>query len=234
MSDENDLVLWPREADQDYIAARRELLAAERELYAQAERVAAARRALPPGAQVGDYRFDEGPLDLALDGGVHKTALGDLFGPHRTLFLYHLMFEPGADQACPMCSMWVDGFRGVAAHLAQHTAFAVVAKAPLADLRSWGRRRDWRGVRLISSYDTTFNRDFGFETTEGAQAPGVSVFVRDGELVRHFYSGRPDLSPRQSERGIDLLSPVWQVLDLLPGGRGDWYAGNDYVPDARS
>ncbi|PKW17865.1 uncharacterized protein DUF899 [Saccharopolyspora spinosa] len=78
------------------------------------------------------------------------------------------------------------------------------------------------GLARSASAGTTFNRDFGAENEERAQAPGVSVFVREDALVRYFYSGRPDLSPRQSERGIDLLSPVWQVLDL-PGGRGDWY-----------
>jgi predicted dithiol-disulfide oxidoreductase (DUF899 family) len=141
------------------------------------------------------------------------------------------MFHPDDAQACPMCSMWVDGFQGVAPHLARHTGFAVVAKAPLAKLRPWGRARGWTRLRLLSSHDSTFNADLGAESPDGAQRPVISVFTRDGDRVRHGYSQSADFIDG-AERGIDPLSPVWSVLDLLPGGRGDWYAENGYVLDA--
>ncbi|MFC5186360.1 DUF899 family protein [Actinomadura harenae] len=223
--------LWPEGADPEYVAARDALLKEEQELLAHAERVAEARRALPPGPVLPRYTFAEGPRDLSADGPVTATAMDELFGGHDTLVLYHLMYAPDAEAACPMCSMWVDGFHGVSHHLARHTGFAVVAKAPLPRLRAWGRRRGWDGLHLLSSHDSTFNRDMGTENADGAQHPGISVYDRaDGAGgVRHRYTMQASVSDELPERGIDPLSPVWQVLDLLPGGRGSWYAANDYA-----
>jgi predicted dithiol-disulfide oxidoreductase (DUF899 family) len=214
---------WPEGASAEYQAARVELAKAERTLRDQVEAVAAARRAMPPGPVLAEYELTEdGP-----DGPV-RTPLRDLFGDHDTLFTYHLMFAPDDDEACPMCSLWVDGFRGVTAHLARHTAFVVIGKAPLDKLRAWARLRKWDGLRILSSYGTTFNADMNAEHPDGAQRPMVSVLRKEGDTVRHFYS-LPANHFDGSERAIDLLSPVWNVLDLLPGGRGDWYAGNDYA-----
>lgn len=222
--------LWPEGADPEYVAARDALLKEERELLAHAERVAAARRALPPGPVLPAYTFAEGPRDLSVDGPVAETVLDEMFRDDDTLVVYHLMFAPDAEEACPMCSMWVDGFHGVSHHLARHTGFAVVAKAPLPKLRAWGRRRGWDGLRLLSSHDSTFNRDMGAENADGAQHPGISVFDRDDAgSVRHRYTMQASVSDDLPERGIDPLSPVWQVLDLLPGGRGTWYAANGYA-----
>ncbi|HEX2317145.1 MAG TPA: DUF899 family protein [Thermomonospora sp.] len=225
--------LWPAGADPAYVEARRALLAAEKDLLDHAERVAAARRELPPGPVLPAYVFTEGPRDLAADGPVTTTSLRELFDGHGTLVMYHLMFAPDADEACPMCSMWVDGFHGVAHHIARHAAFAVAAKAPLDRLRAWGRRRGWNGLRLVSAHDSAFNADLGVESEQGAQRPGVSVFDLDGDRVRHRYTMQASVDAELPERGIDLLSPVWQVLDLLPGGRGSWYAANDYAGAAR-
>ncbi|WP_433872597.1 DUF899 family protein [Saccharopolyspora sp. CA-218241] len=233
MAEGTELRLWPRSADPEYVEARRALRAAERELVDAVERVAAARRSLPPGGLLGDHVFVEGPGDLARDEPEAEVGLLDLFGEHDTLLIYHLMFAPGAGQGCPMCSMWVDGFHGVAHHLAQHTAFAVVAKAPSAELRAWGRARGWEGLRLVSSYGTDFNIELGVEEADGHQQPGVSVLLREGRGVRHFYTGQAAFTTVERERGIDLLSPVWQALDLLPTGRGQWYAGNSYTGASR-
>jgi predicted dithiol-disulfide oxidoreductase (DUF899 family) len=227
MSDTRDqpvLPIWPTGASPEYQAARMELARAERALRDQVEAVAAARRAMPPGPVLRDY-------ELAEDGpeGPFRTPLRELFEGHDTLFIYHLMFHPDHDAACPMCSMWVDGLRGVTAHLAQHTAFVVIAKAPLDKLRDWADRRGWTGLRLLSSYGTTFNTDLNAERPNGEQRPMVSVLRDEGGAVRHFYS-LPANHFDGTERGIDLLSPVWNVLDLLPSGRGEWYADNDYVP----
>ncbi|WFE43603.1 DUF899 family protein [Verrucosispora sp. WMMD1129] len=221
---------WPVGADEAYAAARRGLADAEQELRDQVERVAAARRALPPGPLLDDYRFAEGPTDLDRAEPIREVRLRELFDGHPTLFLYHLMFAPDATEACPMCSMWVDGFHGVLPHLLRHTAVAVVAKAPLPRLRAWARSRGWAGLRIVSSHGTSFNADVRAEYPDGTQRPMVSVLRAEGERVRHLYSA-PASFPDGGERGIDLLSPVWNVLDLLPTGRGDWYAGNDYVAE---
>lgn len=220
--------MWPAGSSPAYIDARLVLAKAERELRDRMEDVAQARRQLPPGALLGDYDLVEGPMDLGADEPVRTTRLVDLFGDHETLFVYHLMYHPDDDEACSMCSMWVDGFHGVAHHLAQHTSFVVVGKASLPRLRDWARQRGWAGVRILSSHDSTFNADVVAEHPDGAQRPMVSVFVREGERVRHFYS-LPANFLDDAERGFDVLSPVWNVLDLLPQGRGDWYAENSYA-----
>jgi predicted dithiol-disulfide oxidoreductase (DUF899 family) len=217
-----DLMLWPPGASDAYVSARQDLLARERELRDQLERLAEARRALPAGAVLPDYVLDEGEQ--------RRTHLADLFDGHDTLVIYHMMFQPGDDEACAMCSMWVDGFDGVSVHLAQRASFAVVAKAPIDDIRAWAKRRGWTRVRLLSSYLSTFNADLGVEDPDGSQRPAISVFLREeGGTVRHAYTMQAGFSSTEQDRGIDLLSPVWQVLDLLPQGRNGWWAGNDYV-----
>src|ERR1700761_8672238 len=102
--------MWPVGASPQYIAARVEVARMERSLRDQVEAVAAARRDLPPGPILRDYAFTEGPRALGLDEPVRRTRLSELFGDHDTLFVYHLMFGPEDAEACPMCSMWVDGF----------------------------------------------------------------------------------------------------------------------------
>jgi predicted dithiol-disulfide oxidoreductase (DUF899 family) len=222
------LPMWPTGASDEYVTARMTLAKAERELRDRIEEVAAARRDLPKGAVVEDFALDEGPNDLSRAGPTRKTRLSELFGRHQSLVVYHLMYHPDDDEACPMCSMWVDGFHGVAHHLAAHTAFVVIGKAPLPKLRSWALRRGWDGLRILSSHGTPFNADVHAEHPNGDQRPMMSTFVRDGSLVRHFYT-LPANFLDDAERGIDLLSPVWNILDLLPTGRGDWYAENDYA-----
>lgn len=227
------LPMWPKGASEEYIAARRALAAKERALRDHIEQIAAARRALPPGAPVDAYVFTEGPADLGLDQPVRRTALAELFGDHDTLFVYHLMFHPDSSEACPMCSLWIDGFQGVAHHIRRHAAFAVIAKAPLAKLRGWACRRGWDGLRILSSFGTTFNADLNAEHSNGDQRPMASVFVQRHGQVRHFYT-LPANFLDGAERGMDLLSPVWNVLDLLPRGRGDWYADNAYAGRSRA
>jgi predicted dithiol-disulfide oxidoreductase (DUF899 family) len=138
------------------------------------------------------------------------------------------MYAPDDDQACPMCSLWVDGLHGVSHHLAQRVDFAVIGKAPLPKLRAWARHRGWDGLRVLSSFDSTFNADLGAEDGDGMQQPGISVFVKRDGTVHHAYTAHAQLTHDRFERGIDLLSPVWAVLDLVPEGRGDWYADNSY------
>ncbi|HEY2128991.1 MAG TPA: DUF899 family protein [Streptosporangiaceae bacterium] len=218
---------------QEYAAHREELRLAEIELDQQRERVAALRRALPPGAVVDDYVFREGPRDLASgDAMVSEVRLSELFSaPDRALVVYQLMYGKAQTTPCPMCTMWIDGFNGVASHLAQNLDFVIAAAADPRPLRAHARSRGWYRLRLLSCAANTFKYDLGSEAADGSQHATVSVFTRDPDgSPRHVYTAHPDLAEDISERGIDLLSPVWHILDLTPAGRADWYASLDYGP----
>ena len=95
-------------------------------------------------------------------------------------------------------------------------------KAPIAKLRAWARGRGWKNIRLLSSHGTTFNRDFRVEDKREDQVPAISVFTKDKDgTVRHFYQKFAELDAKHN-RGIDLLTPVWNLFDLLPSGRGEY------------
>ncbi|MFH7336658.1 DUF899 family protein [Streptomyces sp. KHY 26] len=216
----------------EYLAAREELRGAEIELMRQRERVAALRRALPPGAEVGEYVLLEGPAGLdAGDTPVREVRLGDLFtgGPERALVVYHLMYGKRQTEPCPMCTLWLDGLNGVAHHIARNVDLVVVAAADPPALRGHARARGWSRLRLLSAGDSAFKYDLGSEDEDGVQESAVSVLTKGADgTVRHFYSAHPRMAEDIDQRGIDLLSPVWHVLDLTPGGRGDWFAALDY------
>ncbi|MCB5908368.1 DUF899 family protein [Streptomyces pinistramenti] len=210
----------------DYLAAREELRRAEIDLMRHREQVAARRRALPQGPPVDDYVFTEGPADLdAGDTPVREVTLSGLFtAPDRPLIVYHLMYGKLQTEPCPMCTLWIDGFNGIAHHVARNADFALAAAAGPPALRQHARHRGWHRLRLLSCGDSTFKYDLGSEDKDGEQDSAVSVFTRDGDgTVRHRYSAHPRLADDIGERGIDLLAPVWHLLDLTPQGRGDWY-----------
>jgi len=220
----------PNESD-EYLSKREELRLAEIELMRQRERVAELRRGLPQGTAVQDYAFEEGPANLdAGDTPIRSVRLSELFSaPNRTLVVYHFMFGKKKTTPCPMCTLWIDGWNGVAHHLAQNVDVAIVGAADPIALRAHARRRGWHRLRLLSCGDNTFKYDLGSEDREGNQDSTVSVFTRNNDgTVRHFYTAHPSLSSEIKERGIDLLCPAWHVLDLTPQGRGDWYADLGY------
>ncbi|WP_314171768.1 DUF899 family protein [Streptomyces winkii] len=223
----------------EYVSAREALRHAEIELMRHVERVAERRRRMPPGPIVDDYEFEEGPADLESgDTPVKRVRLSELFtGPGRDLVVYHLMYGKKQTDPCNMCTMWLDGFNGVARHVTQNVDFAIVAAADLPALRTHARNRGWTNLRLLSAGSGPFKYDLGSEDAEGNQDSTVSVFTRDararaegagGGSVRHVYSAHPRMSGDIAERGIDLLSPVWHILDLTPQGRGDWYPALEY------
>jgi predicted dithiol-disulfide oxidoreductase (DUF899 family) len=215
----------------EYVRRRDELRLAEMDLIAQRERVAGLRRGLPRGVVVDDYVFLEGPADLgAGDTPVREVRLSELFSaPDRPLVVYHLMFGKAQTTPCPMCTMWIDGINGVAPHIAQNADFVVVAAADPPALRAHARARGWDSVRLLSAGDNTFKYDLRSEDPDGTQDSTVSVFSRDPSgAVRHDYTAHPWMSDDVRERGIDLLCPTWDLLDLTPRGRGDWYAELTY------
>jgi len=195
----------------------RSLIGAEIDMKNTIEKMAAKRRKLGKGDPVSqDYVFQE--------GAGRKVKLSQLFkGGKNELIVYHYMFAPKDKKPCPMCTMWCDGYDRIEPYVRKRANFVLVTKAPIERLRAWARGRGWKNIRLLSSFDTTFNRDFGVEDKQENQLPSISVFTKDKDgTVRHFYQKFAPLNAA-NERGIDQLSPVWNLFDLLPSGRGDWY-----------
>jgi predicted dithiol-disulfide oxidoreductase (DUF899 family) len=214
-----------------YTAAREQLRLAEIELMRQRERVAALRRDLPPGGVVQDYEFQEGPDSLgAGDAPARAVRLSELFtAPDRALVVYHLMYGKLQTSPCPMCTTWIDGYNGVVRHVEQNIDFVIAAAADLPELRAHARARGWHNLRLLSCGDSTFKYDLGSEDERGEQDSTVSVFTREPDgTVRHFYSAHPRMADDIDQRGIDLLCPLWHIMDLTPAGRGDWYPDLSY------
>ena len=212
----------------DYYGAREELRSAELNLMQQREQVAELRRKLPPGPVVDDYVFQEGPSNLSQDGPIVDVRLSELCSaPGRPLVLYHFMFGKMQEHACPTCSMWADGWEGAIRHVADNVDFAVVAAAPIHEWRALARERGWTNLRLLSAAGSSFKLDLGGEDEAGYQSPFLSVYERDGEAVRLSYSGGAHIEG-EHWRGVDLLSPVWHILDLTRKGREDWMPNLDY------
>jgi predicted dithiol-disulfide oxidoreductase (DUF899 family) len=110
-------------------------------------------------------------------------------------------------------------------HAAEHVNFAVVAKSPLPRLLTWRDERGWRRLRLLSSADNTYNRDYLAETPEGAQRPMLNVFHREGDAIRHFWGSElfyAPWDPGQDPRHVGTIEPLWNLFDLTPEGRPDW------------
>jgi predicted dithiol-disulfide oxidoreductase (DUF899 family) len=207
-------------ASREYMDAREKLRVAERELTEQREAVAALRRGLPRGPTVQDYEFED------VRGG--SVRLSQLFSDGKPeLALYHLMYWADDDEFCPMCSLWIDGWDGIAHHVAQRANIAVVTRAPVDKLQAWAELRGWHRLRLLSDHGAAFAQDTGAEDEDGRPDSTVLVFSKNGSEVRHVYTGHPYMNGK--ERNIDLLCPVWHIFDLLPSGRGDWSASNALV-----
>ena len=215
-------VRFPNESS-EYRNARNGLLDAERELRRQTERVAALRRDLPAGgAAPEDYVFDEAPLDKP----ARRVRFSELFGDHPTLIAYSFMFGPADAAACPSCTSILDALDGASVHVTQRVPFVVIAKSPIERIRAFARDRGWRGLRLLSSANNNFNRDYFAESPDGAQWPILNVFAKNGGKIHHFYGtellfGRHEAG--QDHRHVDMIWPLWNALDYTPEGRGkDW------------
>jgi len=224
----------PNESE-EYLSKREELRRAEIELRNQRERVAELRRQLPPGPAVEDYVFEEVPVKLdAGDTPIQTVRLSQLFtGPDRSVVLYQFMYGKKQTKTCPMCTAWMDGINAVTHHLLQNLDFALVAAAEPARLRGHARARGWNSLRLLSAGSSTFKFDFGSEDKEGNQDSTISVFTQDSDgTIRHSYTGHPWLAPDMKERGIDELTPIWNVMDLTRQGRGSFYTKLEYPKTA--
>lgn len=202
----------------EYRAARERLLQSEIALRRQIEAVAAERRALPPGGRVPeDYVFAEG-------NDARPVKLSELFGGKSVLLLYSYMYGPAMPAPCPSCTSILDALDGEAPHIEQRAAFAVIARSPIARVRAVARERGWRRLRLLSSADNSYHRDYYGEDEKGDQWPILNAFLRapDG-AIRHAYATELMFAPRepgQHPRHVDAIWPMWGMLDFSPEGRG--------------
>src|ERR1700736_2199440 len=210
-------------SQEEWIAARKELLKKEKESVRLLDQLSAERRKLP-WVKVGkNYVFDA-------PGG--KVTLADLFAGRNQLVIYHFMFGPDWQEGCPSCSFVSDHLDCTLRHLAARDATMVtVSRAPLAKIEAFKKRMGWR-FKWVSSYGGDFNADFHVSFTEeemaqgkvnynytmqefpSAEAPGLSVFYKDASGdVFHTYS--------TFGRGLEPLLGTYVILDLVPKGRDE-------------
>jgi predicted dithiol-disulfide oxidoreductase (DUF899 family) len=217
-------VRFPGESD-GYRQARDRLLESEIALRRQIEAVAAQRRALPPGGVVpGDYVFEEGE-------DARAVRLSELFGDKKSLILYSFMYGPRMERPCPSCTSILDGLDGQAPHILQRAALAIVARSPITRIRAAAAERGWRRLRLISSANNSYHRDYHGEAADGDQLPILNVFTREDGTIRHRYATELMFAPRdpgQDPRHVDAIWPLWAAFDVTPEGRGDFQAKLSY------
>ena len=212
---------FPNESE-DYRQARDALLAEEIELRRHIERVAAQRRALPPGGVV--------PKDYQFAGSSGPVSFSELFADKQTLAIYSYMYGPQREQPCPMCTSLMSAWDGEALDVEQRIALVMVARSPIDRLLKVKKERGWRNLRLFSDADGDFTRDY--VSADDADMPAFNVFTRRDGSIRHFWSGEMGGStadPGQDPRGAPDLVSLWTILDSTPEGRGgDWYPKLEY------
>jgi predicted dithiol-disulfide oxidoreductase (DUF899 family) len=207
-----------------YRQARTALLAEEIELRRQIERVAARRRALPPGG--------EPPQDYAFtDQDGKAVSLSGLFGDHDTLVTYFWMYGPERERPCPMCTAFLGALDVPSRDITQRVAMAVIGRSPMARQLAFARERGWRYLRFFATTDDAFPRDYRGLAPDGSEWPALDVWVKLEGRVRHFWGSElgGTADPGEDPRGAPDPTPLWNVLDLTPAGRGTgWYPKLDY------
>ena len=210
-------------SEAEWLVARKDLLAREKEFTRQRDALSAARRNLPMVRVNKEYVFD-GP-----DG---KETLSEIFDGRSQLIVYHFMLGPGWEEGCKSCSYLADHFDGANWHLPHRdVTLVVISRAPLAELETYKKRMGWR-FKWLSSHDSDFNFDYHVSFTEEEEKknevyynyrkgefmmdelPGLSVFYKDGNgEIFHTYS--------TYARGLDILVGTYHFLDLVPKGRDE-------------
>jgi predicted dithiol-disulfide oxidoreductase (DUF899 family) len=214
-----------------WIAARRQLLAKEKEFTRLRDELSRQRRELPWERVEKEYNFR---------GPEGKESLSQLFAGRSQLVVYHFMFGPDWEAGCPHCSFWADNFDGIIVHLNQRdTTMVVISRAPYEKLAAYQRRMGWR-FKWLSSGETDFNFDYQASFTAEALAEknalynfarqdpgetdreGLSVFFKDAPgSVFHTYSSYA--------RGIDIINTAYNILDMTPKGRDEGDRGPFWV-----
>jgi predicted dithiol-disulfide oxidoreductase (DUF899 family) len=207
----------------EWLAARKKLLAKEKELTRQHDAVAAERRQLPWVKVEKNYVFDS---------PSGKRTLADLFAGKSQLIVYHFMFGPDWKEGCPSCSFNMDHTDAGLVHLAQRdVSFAAISRAPISKIEAFKKRMGWK-FNWVSSHDTDFNYDYQVSFTPeqiakgkveynytlmefpSAEAPGFSVFYKDKDgNVFHTYSA--------FARGSEPTINTYNYLDFVPKGRDE-------------
>lgn len=206
-----------------WVAARRQLLQAEKTFTRERDALSAQRRALPWERVDKPYVFD------TLEG---QQTLAQLFGGASQLIVYHFMYGADWEVACKSCSFWADNFNGITEHLRHRdVTLLAVSRAPLAKIEAFRRRMGWQ-FKWVSSSGCDFNRDYqvsfapeeraagpvyynyGMQAFPADEAPGISVFAKNTHgHVFHTYSCY--------SRGLDMLNGAYHYLDLVPKGRDE-------------
>jgi predicted dithiol-disulfide oxidoreductase (DUF899 family) len=206
-----------------WLAARKALLAREKEFTRQRDALSRERRELPWERVEKAYAFDAA-------GG--KQTLAQLFGKHSQLAVYHFMFNPGSDEGCRHCSFWADSFDGIDVHLGHRdVSFVAVSRAPLGKIEAFRKRMGW-SFKWVSSAGSDFNHDFGVSFTKEELARGPVTYnyttgtmqMQEREGASAFYKdeqGKVFHSYSCYARGIDLLNTAYNFLDLCPKGRDE-------------
>lgn len=177
-----------------WLAARLELLEAEKELTRRGDALARQRQALPWVRVDKDYRFD-------IDAG--SATLAELFRGRSQLLVYHFMFGPDYTAGCPSCSAIADGFNGIVAHLENHdVAFTAVSRAPLAKLQAYRQRMGWT-FQWASSFGSEFNSDFAVGFSEAQQRDGTGDYN-----YRRLPAASPEGAPKGPQTRLGNESPA--------------------------
>jgi predicted dithiol-disulfide oxidoreductase (DUF899 family) len=239
---------FPNESP-EYRTARNTLLRREKELRREMEAVAADIRALPPGGAVPqDYEFDH----IDASGAPAKVRLSELFRPGtNALILYNYMFPrhrsddrrgpasgpmaglPLEEGPCPSCTALLDNWEGTVRHVEGLGAnIAAVANAPIERVTAFAAHHGWRDLKLLSSANSSFKRDYHGEDSEGQQAPMLTVFHKGADGVIRL-SWASELLFEPSEAGQDprhtgTVEPMWTLLDLTVEGRPNAYEQLEY------
>ncbi|PYO79705.1 MAG: DUF899 domain-containing protein [Gemmatimonadetes bacterium] len=208
-----------------YRAARDKLLDAEIELRRATEAVAMQRRKLPLGGELPqDYVFEEIVGDSG-KGTKKKVRMSELFAPGKdSLILYNFMYGPDVKRPCPSCTSIIDGLDGEAQHVGQRVNLAIVAKSPIERIREFAKERGWRHLRILSSANSTYNHDYQGENAKGEQMPAMNVFVKRNGKMYHSWNTELMFAPSdpgQDMRHVDMIWPLWSLLDVTPDGRGE-------------
>jgi predicted dithiol-disulfide oxidoreductase (DUF899 family) len=206
----------------EWLAARKQFLAKEKEFTHLRDALSKQRRELPWEKVEKNYVF-EGPSGT--------VTLGDLFGGCSQLLVYHFMFGPGWKEGCPSCSFIADQFDSITLHMAQRdTRLVAVSRATLGEIEAFKKRMGWK-FPWVSSFGTDFNYDYrvsfskqeiasgkaiyNYETSsfEAEEGPGASVFYREDGEIFHTYS--------TYGRGLDMMLNAYNFIDLTPKGRDE-------------
>lgn len=215
-------ITFPNE-NTEYRKARQGLLAAETELRANVENVAALRRALPRGGAISeDY-------EITNTEGASLRLSGLFEDGKENLAIYSFMYSPDMDAPCPMCTAFLDSLNGAAGHISQRINLAVFIARPSQDGAAIIKQRGWNNLRLYSAADTNYNKKYHGESPDGRQLPMMNVFTKTEDGIHHFWG--TELLYEDSDwhpRHIDMIWPLWNVFDLTPAGRGeDWFPSLD-------